>query len=173
MKPLEVRPAPPAPVSKQPPPPVEVTKRLSTAAQLAVVPAAQPGITPASDMPDWWCSPVDEDEAAIADRTMRASRTRARLPVRFGTTQPLSEEGVTENLSRTGIAITCRTPLSPGTPVFFAVAFSPGITCHGSGLVTWTRLGRDNDRGLTIMGIRFVRIDEGYRKALETVRRPR
>ncbi len=123
---------------------------------------------------DWWQEPeADRKEVRFqgVPRVPRVPRFFEQIPIRFGVTSHLDLRGFTENISRTGMAITCPYPLTPGDTVLFALTMPDESKCHGTASVMWTRLGRSESRDQPVMGIRIKRVEKTFRDLLDALAR--
>lgn len=79
---------------------------------------------------------------------------------------PLDGDGVTTNISRSGIAMSCVRPLKPGDEVRFLLTLPTGKTCEGRGSVIWTKLETVKGVDTPHMGIHIARVDQTYKDYL-------
>jgi hypothetical protein len=92
-------------------------------------------------------------------------------PVRVAGLTPLTAEGTTTNVSRSGIALSCKTPLKPGDEVRFTLTLPDQKICEGRGSVIWTRIEKVNGVDQPQMGIHIARIDQAYKDHLQWLAR--
>jgi hypothetical protein len=160
--------APPPP--SRPPAPSPAAAAVVAGGAVAVAPASSREPSPV----EWWQEPDVPGREPARPRhpmTPRVPRFFEQIPIRFGVTSHLDLRGFTENISRTGMAITCSYPLTPGDTVLFALTLPDERRCHGTGSVMWTRLGRSESVDRPVMGIRIARVEHNYKELLDILAR--
>lgn len=114
---------------------------------------------------DWWHHPDTKTalkEVPRGTRIERSPRFFEQMPIRFGATPQLERRGFTENMSRTGLGISCDAPLAPGEVVLFSLALPDDRRCHGVGRVVWSLPGSGSPGDPPLMGIQLERTGSGY-----------
>lgn len=99
-------------------------------------------------------------------RKTRRTRSRQRLAVRFGLSEPLRNGGYTTNLSSTGIAVAAPVVASPGTQLTLSLQLPGGGSSELLGTVVWSLKGSTSIGLNGAMGIRLDRTDAAYESLL-------
>lgn len=92
----------------------------------------------------------------------RVPRFTCELPVRFGRPGVLEHEGVTFNVSRTGVAFTTSTLVEEKATVRLRVALPNGQSANAAGQVVWARQHASDAGPLMLVGVRLFNSDGLY-----------
>jgi hypothetical protein len=96
---------------------------------------------------------------------LRMARFDDPLPLRLGVGAFLETRGFLDNLSRSGLRLTCRESYPPGTLLRIAVTLPEGELARVEGFVVWARAAeKSSDADL---GIRIVRADEVFTRLID------
>lgn len=92
----------------------------------------------------------------------RVPRFTCELPVRFGRAGVLEHEGVTFNVSRTGVALTTSRPVDEKATVRLRIALPNGQAANAAGQVVWVRQHVSDAGPLMLVGVRLFNSDAQY-----------
>lgn len=148
---------------------------LAPVAMRDTAPELAPVATPKHPTVDWWQDPDTEAStpgrgSRPVDAVSRVPRFFEQVPLRFGLNAALNLRGFTDNISRTGMAVSCPAALAPSETMLFALTLPDDRLCHGTGLVMWSRLGREASAPHS-MGVRITRVEKNFKELLEVLAR--